>query len=135
MGIVDYEQWKANGMGVDLNRNFDAGWIEYVGVSNPSAECYKGKFPGSEPESAALITLTENNGIKRAISYHTCGALIYWYYKQTGKVLEKSQVFAKQISQETGYPLDSDYTNVDAAGYKDWAVYKKGIPSLTIEVV
>ena len=134
MGEGDYEQWKANGIGVDLNRNFDAGWIEYRGESHPSAERYKGRFPGSEPESAALISLTENNHLCRTISYHTCGALIYWYYRQDKAVLEKSRFFAQRISQETGYPLAEDYTSVDAAGYKDWAVYRKEIPSLTIEV-
>ena len=30
--------------------------------------------------------------------------------------------------------MNSDYTSLDAAGYKDWAVYKMGIPSITIEV-
>lgn len=134
MGNGNYEQWKSNANGIDLNRNFDAGWNEYVGTGVPSAERYKGTFPGSEPESAALIRLTQNNRIKRTISYHTCGTLIYWYYKQEGDVLEQSRSFAKCISNETGYPLDSDYTAVDAAGYKDWAVYKMGIPSLTIEV-
>ena len=134
MSNGNYEQWKANAAGVDLNRNFDAGWQEFVGSSAPSSDRYKGSFPGSEPEAAALINLVNNNNIKRTISYHTCGALIYWYYKQQGNVLAQSEVFAKRISNTTGYPLDSDYTAVDAAGFKDWAVYKMGIPSLTIEV-
>ena len=129
----DYEQWKANARGVDLNRNFDAGWTEFVGSAYPSSERYKGTTPGSEPESAALIRLTQNGHIKRAISYHTVGALIYWYYKQSGTVLAESQKFAEEISRATNYPLDGDYTSVDAAGYKDWAVYKFGIPSITIE--
>jgi len=130
----DYEQWKANARGVDLNRNFDAGWDEYSGSSRPSPERYKGTAPGSENEADALIKLTQSAGIKRTISYHTCGALIYWYYKQEGDVRERSLGFARAISNVTGYPLDSDYTAVDAAGYKDWAVYRLGIPSLTIEV-
>ena len=130
----DYEQWKSNANGVDLNRNFDAGWDEYIGRKIPSAERYKGAFPGSEPESEALIQLVKKYNIKRTISYHTCGDLIYWYYKQSGDVLEASRLFAQRISDETRYPLDSDCTAVDAAGFKDWAVYKMGIPSLTIEV-
>lgn len=129
----DYEQWKANARGVDLNRNFDAGWYEFVGSPRPAADRYKGTSPGSEPEAAALIKLTQDYHIKRAISYHTVGALIYWYYKQSGAVLDESRKFANEISAETGYPLDGDYTAVDAAGYKDWAVYKLGIPSITIE--
>ncbi len=134
MADDDFEQWKANGTGVDLNRNFDAGWYEFGGSPAPAAERYKGAFPGSEPESAALIKLTEKYNLRRAISYHTCGALIYWYYMQSGDVLAESQRFAGLISEETGYPLDDDYTAVDAAGYKDWAVYKMGIPSITIEI-
>ncbi|MGN1201892.1 MAG: M14 family zinc carboxypeptidase [Eubacterium sp.] len=130
----DYEQWKSNAEGTDLNRNFDAGWDEYIGSEGPSSDKYKGTSPGSSYEAAGLIKLTEDYGFKRTISYHTCGALIYWYYKQTDAVLEESKFFAQQISDETGYPLDSNYQAVDAAGYKDWAVYKMGIPSLTIEV-
>ena len=128
-----YEKWKANANGVDLNRNFDAGWTEFVGADKPSSERYKGAYPGCEAESAALIELTKKYHIKRSISYHTCGALIYWYYKQEGIVLEESRKFAQRIADETGYPLDTDYTAVDAAGFKDWAVYKMGIPSITIE--
>lgn len=130
----NYVQWKSNANGVDLNRNFDAGWNEFTGSGKPSSERYKGTAPGSELESAALINLTEKYKFKRTISYHTCGALIYWYYKQDGAVFEQSRDFADAISDETGYVLDSDYTSVDAAGYKDWAIYKKGIPSITIEV-
>ena len=129
----NFSEWKANAAGVDLNRNFDAGWQEFGGSPYPSSERYKGAFPGSEPEAAALINLLQKYPVKRTISYHTCGALIYWYYKQSGNVLAESEKFANTISRETGYYLDSDYTSVDAAGFKDWAVYKKNIPSLTIE--
>lgn len=134
MADDDYERWKANGAGVDLNRNFDAGWYEFEGAPAPAAERYKGAFPGSEPEAAALIELTKKYNIRRAISYHTCGALIYWYYMQSGDVLDESRRFASLISEETGYPMDDDYTAVDAAGYKDWAVYKMGVPAITIEI-
>ena len=133
IGYDGYEQWKANALGVDLNRNFDAGWYEFNGSAYPAPERYKGTSPGSEPEAAALIRLTQDYHIKRAISYHTCGAVIYWYYKQSGIVLDKSKKFADEISNATGYPLDDDYTALDAAGYKDWAVYKLGIPAITIE--
>lgn len=130
----NYEQWKSNAEGIDINRNFDAGWDEYIGSKSPSSDRYKGTYPGSSHEAEGLIKLTEEYGFKRTISYHTCGALIYWYYKQADATLEESKLFAQQISDETGYPLDGNYQAVDAAGYKDWAVYKMGIPSITIEV-
>lgn len=131
----DCEQWKANAEGTDINRNFDAGWEEYTdGVGQPAPDHYKGASIGSCEEADGLIRLTYNYNFKRTVSYHTKGSLIYWFYKQTGDVLEQSRRFAQRISDVTGYYLDSDYTAVDAAGYKDWAVYKMGIPSITIEV-
>ncbi len=129
------EQWKANAEGIDINRNFDAGWYEYNDNKGaPAPDKYKGEYPGSASEALALIELTEEYNFKRTVSYHTKGSLIYWYYKQSGEVLETSKEFSQSISNVTGYVLDGDYTAVDAAGYKDWAVYKKGIPSITIEV-
>lgn len=127
-------QWKANANGVDLNRNFDALWDEYNGPSHPSSDRYKGIFPGSENETAALIKLTKDNPIKCTVSYHTMGEVIYWYFAQTGELLEKTQSLAKQISNSTGYKTDSNYKNLDPAGYKDWAISALKIPSVTIEV-
>lgn len=42
--ICDFWQCKANGTGVDLNRNFDAGWIEYDGSIRPSSEIIRADF-------------------------------------------------------------------------------------------
>ena len=70
MAYGDYEQWKANAMGVDLNRNFDAGWHEFIGAGYPSAERYKGAYPGSEPEAAA-------NRINKEVSYSPSYQLSY----------------------------------------------------------
>lgn len=133
--FYDYEQWKANAEGIDINRNFDAGWEEYDDkVYQPAPDHYKGSYVGCSREAAGLIALTNNYPFKRTISYHTKGSLIYWYYMQSGSTLEQSRSFAEAISEVTGYYLESDYTSVDAAGYKDWTVSKLGIPGITIEV-
>ncbi len=126
--------WKANANGVDLNRNFDALWDSYQGAGHPSADMYKGTSPGCEPEAAALIKLTKENPIKKTISYHTQGQVIYWYFGQEGDLLQQTEKFAKDISSSTGYPTDANYEKLDPAGYKDWALDKLGIPSITIEV-
>ncbi|MBQ9004389.1 MAG: hypothetical protein IJ087_21320 [Eggerthellaceae bacterium] len=133
----DYEyfrSWKANANGVDLNRQFDALWAEFQGTSHPSSDRYKGTAPGSEVESRALIDLTERERFDRTISYHTHGSVIYWYFAQTGELYDDTLAFAHDISAATGYPLDANYEALDPAGYKDWAIQSKGIPSLTIEV-
>lgn len=127
-------QWKANAEGVDLNRNFDALWDQYQGAGHPSSGFYKGEYPASAAEAAALVDLTNRYAWKRTISYHAQGNVVYWYFRQDGDLLAQSRRFADEISQVTGYPLDGNYNNLDPAGYKDWAILQKQIPSLTIEV-
>lgn len=134
--LADYlPQWKANGKGVDLNRNFDALWDEYQkGPQKPSSDCYKGLTPHSEVESKALVKLTKEYPFAATISYHTQGQVIYWYFGQEGECLEKSQKLAELVSDITGYVTYANYETLDPAGYKDWAIQKNNIPSLTIEV-
>ena len=128
-------EWKSNMNGVDLNRNFDALWEEYSDrVGRPSSMRYKGESPGCEPESAALIRLTEAQEFDRTISYHAQGSEIYWYFGQDGEVYEATKAFGERIAAATGYRLAEKSSKLDPAGYKDWAISKLGIPSLTIEV-
>lgn len=128
-------RWKANGNGIDLNRNFDALWEQYRDpAGHPSSDHYKGSAPGSENESAALIHLTEQEEFTLTVSYHTQGSVIYWYFAQEGQLYQDTLSFAERISHLTGYHMDANYEALDPAGYKDWAISKKGIPSLTIEV-
>ena len=127
-------RWKANGNGVDINRNFDALWESYAGPSHPSCDHYKGESVGCEPESAALIQLTETEMFDRTISYHTQGSVIYWYFAQEGELYDETLDFANCISNITGYPTDANYEYLDPAGYKDWGICKLGIAGLTVEV-
>lgn len=127
-------QWKSNAQGVDLNRNFDADWEKYKGPDMPSADHYKGEAVGCTAESAALIELTEKYPFKRTLSYHSQGQVIYWYFGQEGDLYSDTESFAKKVSDMTGYYMDKNFEALDPAGYKDWAIIKKGIPSITVEI-
>lgn len=130
-----YRRWKANAEGVDLNRQFDGRWKEYRDpAGHPSSDHYKGTAPLCTPEAAALAELTLRYPFQRTISYHEQGGVVYWYFGQQGELLTLTKNFADAISAVTGYPEDANYQNLDPAGYKDWAIEKLGIPSLTIEV-
>ncbi len=128
-------RFKANANGVDLNRNFDYGWNEFKGVAEPAAEKYKGISPGSEPETAALISLTEQLKPIVAISYHASGSVLYWDYGQTGELKQSCETLVNLLHSVTGYEKkDSQTDPQDAAGYGDWVVMVKKIPSVTIEI-
>lgn len=75
-----FSVWKANARGVDLNRNFDAGWEEYTGAADPASECYKGTSPASEAESQAVLRVAQDYDLDCCIAYHSFGNLIYWNY-------------------------------------------------------
>ena len=137
-GSSDMEQyfrtWKANAEGVDLNRNFDAGWESYIGASGPSTECYKGTAPASEAESKAVLSVAENYDLDCCIAYHSFGNLIYWNYGSQGDVLNADQELAQCVSDVTGYEMHSTVQDsTDAAGCSDYFVLNLGIPAVTIE--
>lgn len=134
--MADYlKYWKANANGVDLNRNFDYGFEEYKGAAQPGAQKYKGTAPASETESAALVKRTEELNPVLAISYHATGSVIYWDYGQSGSLRDDCRRLVEVIHSVNGNEIKYAATDKqDAAGYGDWLVMKKGIPSATIEI-
>lgn len=138
-GITDLSsylrKWKNNVNGVNLNRNFDAYWQEAAAkIDHPSNTLYKGTAPESEIESKALADLCRRIMPDYTISYHTQGRVIYWYFGETGSYKAKGQYLANVVHQNTGYTISNTWSQTDAAGFKDWAVMKLDIPSVTIEV-
>lgn len=71
-------RWKANARGVDLNRNFLAGFGIDVRASQPSYAGYPGITPFSEPETASLGAVTLLCHPSVIINYHSMGEVAYW---------------------------------------------------------
>lgn len=134
LSLEEYaSQWKANGKGVDLNRNFDAGWELFEDRGSASSERYKGEEPFSASEAEALRSYTLRYDFDVTVSYHAMGSIIYYEYGSRTDVNAASLDLSRTIGNINGYlSLGSD--GLDAAGYKDWAIDSLGIPSLTIEI-
>ncbi len=129
-----FSQWKANARGVDLNRNFDAGWEDYCGEKEPSPCGYKGASPGSEPETRALLEFCENHKIDACLSYHSAGRIIYWDYGSRGRLFCREEKLARALAETTGYELCSTAEDRTVrAGFSDYIICKKKIPAVTIE--
>ena len=125
--------WKANGEGIDINRNFPAGWDSIDDRTGPSSQKYQGSKPFSAAEAVALRDYTLKYAFDATISYHATGSLIYYSYGDKEPVNTESKSMAKAVREISGYDLTSS-NGIDGAGYKDWVIEKLEIPSLTIEI-
>lgn len=122
--------YKANGRGVDLNVNFDAGFK--TGAKNVSAagsENYTGEFPFSERETRTLRDFTLSVMPSATISFHSKGEEIYYGFN--GK-REEDKEAAELLGRSAGYAVL--HSENSAGGYKDWCVDKLGIPAFTVEI-
>lgn len=124
-------RWKANGVGVDLNRNYSPGWESVTDRTAPSSGLYKGTAPGSEAESQALMNIVNSlSNPLLALSYHSYGALVYWQYGQEEPLWSQNQQLAAHVEALTSY-YQAGYSN--EAGFSNWCVNVKKIPSVTVE--
>jgi g-D-glutamyl-meso-diaminopimelate peptidase len=133
---TDFSRWKANGMGVDLNRQYPVGW-KRIGdendVSVPTYQFFKGKKPISTHETKAIVKFTKKIKPLLAVSYHTAGREIYWNYKN-GENKQRDLRIAEKVATVTGYKLASPPKDAVGAGYTDWFISTFHKPALTLEI-
>lgn len=132
-GSADFTRWKANAHGVDLNRNFDAGWKPDPNYKVAGPLNYPGPRPFSEPESIALRDLTTAQDFALTMSYHSSGEVIYWYSPAIGQN-SLDLYLANAIKKLTGYTVLSTAAQEDNGGYKDWFLNQFRRPGFTVEV-
>lgn len=100
------KMWKANGFGVDINRNFSSGWELIDDRTAPSAQQYRGTAPFDSAEAAALRDYTLQFDFDATVSYHATGSIIYYEYGDKQGVNSQSKSLANSIKTVTGYPLE-----------------------------
>jgi len=125
--------WKANGRGVDLNRNYPTQG-EKPRVFKPSPEGYHGTVPFSEPETIAMRDFCYEQNFETSISYHSAGEVIYWWFYQQGECLEKSLTIVKSISNVTKYKLMPIQESKSGYGFTDWFIKEFNRPAFTLEI-
>lgn len=128
----NFELWKANLCGVDLNVNFPARFGTGVqNVTKAGAENFIGCRPLCEPESKALADFIKKVKPACVLCYHCKGEVIFWKFHQEENLL-RDRIIAECLSEHTGYALESGEGS--AGGLKDWCIQELKIPAFTIEV-
>jgi g-D-glutamyl-meso-diaminopimelate peptidase len=129
----DFQGWKANIRGVDLNKQFPANWEKEAQrkmLKGPHPRDFGGDYPMSEPEVLCMSCLTERLKPNLILALHTQGKEFYWGY------MEKEPLESVRIAAE--FERVSPYRsvrNIDSyAGYKDWFILKWNKPGFTIEL-
>ena len=130
--------WKANLLGVDLNLNYPAGWLQarenkYAqGFTRPAPRDYVGRAPLDQLETRALAGYTEVIDPALVLAYHTQGKVIYWQFQDYE--VPGARELGERFAQISGYSLEETPFLSAFAGYKDWFIKYFRRPGYTIEV-
>ena len=129
--------WKANLLGVDLNLQYPAGWLQAreikfsQGFISPAPRDYVGAYPLNQMETKALADYTEQVDPALVLAYHTQGKEIYWQFEDYE--VPGARELGEEFARLSGYTLTEVAYNSAFAGYKDWFIKYFRRPGYTIE--
>ena len=132
------EGWKANLLGVDLNLQYPAGWLQAreikfaQGFVKPGPRDYVGRAPLNQFETQALAGYTEFIDPALVVALHSQGKEIYWQFKDI--FVSGAEELGRKMAQVSGYTLADTPFNSSFAGYKDWFIQEFRRPGYTVEV-
>ena len=130
--------WKANLLGVDLNLQYPAGWLQAreikfsQGYTRPGPRDYVGRAPLGQLEARALAGYTEYIDPALVLAYHSQGKVIYWQFRDYE--VPGARELGEQFAAASGYALEDTPYESSFAGYKDWFIQEYRRPGYTIEV-
>lgn len=134
-GSSNFKNWKANGKGIDLNRQYPADWANIKNnASKASSMNYKGSKPLETTENQALIRLTYEINPQLAISNHSTGRIIFWNFHTLPENYNRDRKLASELASQTGYSLVTPSADPSGGGYTDWFIQNFAKPAFTPEI-
>lgn len=129
--------WKANLLGVDLNLQYPAGWLQAreikfsQGYTRPAPRDYVGRAPLNQKEAIAMARYTEEVDPELVLAYHTQGKAVYWQFRDY--TVPGAKALGEEFARVSGYSLENTPYESSFAGYKDWFIQNFRRPGFTIE--
>lgn len=123
-----------NSRGVNIDRNFPASnWQSSIETASGTLPNGGGTSPGSEPETAALITLTRQLRPRLAISFHAQGRLVG--ANKVGDSVAVGNIYAGIVGYATMFNNPEAVMGYAITGeYEDWMGEEMGIAAILIEL-
>lgn len=115
---------RANGKGVDLNRNYPTQNFSSVSVNPHTKELSSGE-PASEIETRIMIQIVKDYNFERILSIHSDLHLIDYD--------GPAQEIAQKFSDLCGYKLVDNIGYPTNGSFGTWAGIEKRIPLITVE--
>ena len=137
-GANRHRLWKANARGVDLNRNYPVSYR--ARYQKRGSEGYTGTHAASEPETKAILSLLrkirKTSKLKGVVNYHAMGSIAFGGCSKRGNVRKVTTAMYRRAVALTRYGSSAGYnTGKPSIGnFREYVVYKKKIPSITLEI-
>lgn len=132
------QPWQATAWGVQLSRNFDAGW-EYsvlqqkqAGITVPACCGFGGFSPFDQPESLALAQLCAAASPCRCYSLASGDSSISYGYGDSCP--QASRLIAGVLASSCGFPVVSPSPHQNHATLMAWMIQTLGCPSFHISI-
>jgi g-D-glutamyl-meso-diaminopimelate peptidase len=136
-GRQDFSAWRANARGVDLRRNYFAGFSEQkqkeiaAGIFAGAREGYSGESPESEPEIGHLCNFIRyQQSIQAALSLEGAGEKIYYTYR--GRKTPRGQSMGESLARWSGYILASEENDETDGSLLAFCMEEKNLPCFSI---
>lgn len=130
-GSTNFNRWKANIKGIDLNRQYPYRWNTIINnPGTPSYHNYKGRQPLEANEARAVFDFVNRRNFRAALAYHSSGEVIYTRYGYN----RHNKIATEGVGKITGYqPINLQYS-MSGGGFTDWFVSQKGPIGMTMEI-
>ncbi|MFY9228403.1 MAG: DUF2817 domain-containing protein [Candidatus Microsaccharimonas sp.] len=131
-GVVSNSRYNAGG--VDLNRNYDTSdWQQDVQTVNGAPlPGGGGSYPGSEPETQALMALSSQLQPDLTLSFHSSAS--YAIANQCGNSPSLAATYASMTGYQNMTGVSSAFSYQITGTYDDWLCERLGLASVLVEL-
>ncbi|ASS47732.1 MAG: hypothetical protein A3D31_18065 [Candidatus Fluviicola riflensis] len=136
-----YNEWKANGIGIDLNDTFDDGNFELkkggVVHTKPASEGYKGLYAAQAKETQALQNFVLAKRPLITSSFHTKGNIFFWADAKTHALFKNVDTeIVQKAAAVSGFRVASISKNPAdyGCGLENYVRSKVGLIGVCVEL-